>query len=278
MRDQVSQSETEPPEDRESRYFVQSLARGLDVLRCVGAATGGLSLTELAQRMQWSKGTAFRFVFTLQQLGYLEQDARTRRFRPSVRVLDLGFGCLNSLGLPERAHPYLEQLFAEAGCPVHLAVLDGADIVYVGRIADRSLTTINLYVGARLPAYCTSMGKVLLAFRPWDEVRRLHAGASLRAHTPHTLTGLEQLRFALEQIRRTGYGTTDQELELGVRSVAAPVRDRSGAVVAAVNISTAVARVDLETLHTRLAPALLRTAGRISAALGHAPETRLHPV
>ncbi len=268
MHNTVLQSVTAPAE-AESRYFVQSLAKGLELLCSFGSASPTLSLKEIAERMGWNKATAFRFAFTLQQLGYLEQDRRTKRYRPSVKVLELGFGCLGSLGLPERAHPYLEELFHDVGQPTHMAVLDGSEIVYVARVADRRLTAINLYVGCRLPAYCTSMGKVLLAYRPWEDVLRLLAGVTLQQHTPNTLASLDRLRFAFEQIRRAGYGTSDQELELGVRSAAAPVRDASGEVIAAINVSTSVARVDLEILHGRLVPRLLLAAERISAALGY---------
>lgn len=266
MRDGVLVYETTA---ESSRYFVHSLAKGLEVLRCFNRDKASLSLTELADRMGWNKATAFRFVFTLQQLGYLEQDPRTKRYRLGVKVLDLGFGYLNSMGLTERAAPYLEELFRQTGQPTHMAILDGADIVYVARRSDRRLTVINLYVGSRLPAYCTSMGKVLLAYRPWEEVQRIMAGVIMQQHTPNTITSMDRLRSALEQIRQAGYGMTDQELELGVRSAAAPIWDSSGQVIAAINISTSVARVDLDTLHTQLVPQLLQTAERISAAMGY---------
>ncbi|HAF09456.1 MAG TPA: hypothetical protein DCK98_05165 [Chloroflexi bacterium] len=256
-------------ETGDSRYMVRSLAKGLSLLLCFGRESPSLSLKELAERMGWSKGTAYRFTFTLQQLGYLDQDPTTKRYRPGVKVLDLGFGCLSSMGLTERAQSYLEELFQKTGQPVHLAVLDDADIVYVARRADRSLTTINLYVGARLPAYCTSMGKVLLAYRPREEVRRLMKGVTMRRHTPHTVTSLERLHREFEQIRRAGYGITDQELELGVHSAAAPIWDASGQVIAAVNVSTLAGRVSLEELRGRFVPRLLEAADRISIALGH---------
>lgn len=252
-----------------ARYTVRSLAKGLDMLRCFGSESPSLSLKELAERMGWNKGTAYRFAFTLQSLGYLDQDPVTKRYRPGVKVLDLGFGFLSSLGLTERAQSYLERLFRDTGQPVHIAVLDGPDIVYVARRAAQSLTTINLYVGARLPAYCTSMGKVLLAHRPWEEVRRLMAGVTMKGHTPNTVTSLAGLRGELERIRRAGYGMTDQELELGVRSIAAPIRDATGQVIAAVNVSTLTARVSLADLRTRLRPRVLAAAQQISAALGY---------
>lgn len=261
----VPQTETGP-----DRYTVRSLAKGLEVLHCFGHESPSLSLKQISERMGWSKATAYRFAFTLEQLGYLDQDPATKRYRPALKILDLGFACLSSLGLTEGAQPYLEELFARTHQPVHIAVLDGADIVYVARRADRSLTTINLYVGARLPAYCTSMGKVLLAFRPWDDVRERMKGVAMKRHTPNTVTSLPRLRTILERIRRAGYGMTDQELELGVRSVAAPIRDASGQVTAAVNVSTLTSRVSADELRARFLPRLLETARRISAALGYA--------
>lgn len=273
MPNRVSDSET-----GDSRYMVRSLAKGLELLRCFGRESPSLSLKELGERMHWTKGTAYRFAFTLQQLGYLDQDPASKRYRPGVKVLDLGFACLSSLGLSERAQSYLEELFHETGQPVHIAVLDGSDIVYVARRADRRLTTIDLYVGARLPAYCTSMGKVLLAYRPWEEVRRLMKGIVMKRHTPNTVTSLERLRGDLEQIRRAGYGMTDQELELGVRSVAAPIRDATGQVIAAVNVSTLAVRVSRDELRARLLPMTLQTARRISTALGYVARTEARAV
>lgn len=249
--------------------MVRSVAKGLALLSSFDRDRPSLALKDVSERMGWSKGTAYRFASTLVQLGYLDQDAVTKRYRPGIKVLQLGFACLSSLGLTERAQSYLEELFHETGQPVHIAVLDGSDIVYVARRADRSLTQIDLFVGARLPAYSTSMGKVLLAYRPWDEVRRLMRGVVMRQFTPNTATTLDRLRSDLAAIVRAGYGMTDQEMELGVRSVAAPIRDSSGGVIAAVNVSSLTARVTLERLQGELLPKLLDTAARISAALGH---------
>ena len=266
MLNRVSRSET-----RGARYMVRSLARGLEVLAAFDRDTPTLSLQEIAGRTGWNKGTAFRFASTLLELGYLEQDPMTKRYRPGLKVLELGFTCLSSLGLADRTQPALEQLFGETGGPVHMAVLDGADIVYVARRADRSLTQIQLFAGTRLPAYCTSMGKVLLAYRPWDEVRSLMRGVRMQPHTPTTATTIERLGADLDRIRQDGYGMTDPELELGVRSIAAPIRDANGIVVAAVNVSTLTARVGVDELRTKLLPKLLDAAAHMSAALGYAP-------
>jgi IclR family pca regulon transcriptional regulator len=253
------------------RYFIGSLARGLEIMSCFSHDSQPLSLSELARRTGWNKSVVFRYAFTLQSLGYLQQDPATKLYRPGVKVLGLGFGFLSSMGLTEHAQSHLEDLFQQTRQPTHLAVLDGSDIVYVARRADRSLTSINVYVGARLPAYCTSMGKVLLAYLPWPEVEQLLGAVPLKRHTPNTITSLGQLHEDLDRIRQRGYGSTDQELELGVRSVAAPIRDASGEVIAAVNLSTLVARVSLEELHQELLPKLLSAANKISTAHGYLP-------
>ena len=260
MQSRNSHSET-------NRYFIASLAKGLEVLSCFGAGTPSLSLKELCERMGWPKGSGFRYTFTLHELGYLDQDPVTKRYRPGVKVLGLGFDYLSSLDLTARAQAHIEELFLKTGCPTHMAVLDGPDIVYVARRSDRSLTTINLFVGARLPAYCTSMGRVLLAFRPVPEIRELLAGVNMVKHTPNTIADIDGLEVAFKEIRSRGYCMTDQELEIGVRSVAAPVRDSSGEVIASVNVSTLAARVDLQELESKVLPRLLEASAQISSAL-----------
>lgn len=272
----VVQSETSHSEI--NRYFITSLAKGLEVLNCFSASTRSLSLKELSDRMGWPNGAGFRYTYTLRRLGYLDQDPVTKRYRPGVKVLSLGFAYLSSLDLTERAQAHIEELSHETGLPTHMAVLDGSDIVYVARRAERSLTMINLFVGARLPAYCTSMGKVLLAYQPRAAVRELLAGVAMVQHTPNTITTIEALEAALEQIRLVGYGMTDQELELGIRSVAAPIRDASGEVIASVNVLTRTARVTLEDLESRILPRLLEASRQISSALGFVPGARVMAV
>ncbi len=264
MSNQVSQSETR-------RYFIASLAKGLELLNAFSNDSQPLSLKDLSERTGWSKGATFRYAFTLQHLGYLQQDPVTKRYRPGVKVLSLGFSYLSGLGLTERAQSYLEELFQATGQPCHMAILDGPDIVYVLRRADRSLTSINVYVGARLPGYCTSMGKVLLAHLPGAEARRRLASVPLRQHTPNTVTDLDRLAAEWAQIRERGYSSTDEELELGVRSIAAPIRDISGQVIAAVNVSTLAARVSREEMCAQFLPRLLSAATRISSVLGYLP-------
>jgi len=264
MRNAVSKGETKRD------YIVQSLARGLQVLRCFTPAKPRLSLQEIADQLGIPKGSAFRMVATLEALGYLKQDPETKRYRVDIGVLELGFTCLSGLGYPDVALPHLERLAHETQDSASMAVLKGLDIVYIARASIQRVMSINLSVGSRLPAYCTSMGKVLLAYLDEqaldDYFRQLGKPEKL---TPYTVTDPDQLRRHLAEIRRHGYAINDQELELGLRSAAAPVRDARGEVVAAINVSTVAARVSLAELHQEIVPKLLRCADTISAQLGY---------
>ncbi len=280
------QSTEEEPESREpearegegdgshTRYFINSLAKGFDVLSCFKEGRQAHNLTEMAEMLGWNKPTTFRFAYTLQRLGYLQQDPETKKYRLGVRVLELGFGFLSGLELPDLALPHMKDLSRLTGESVNLAILDGPDIIYVARVPTNRITVVNLHVGTRLPAYCTSMGKVLLASLPWDQVKKTMARVKLVKHTPNTVGSLDEMKKSLDLIRELGYAITDQELEMGVRSAAAPVRNATGTVVASVNISTAAAQVSLDDLVDRMVPPLLKCAEAISSSLGYIPRPR----
>lgn len=239
--------------------FVQSLERGLAVIRAFSAERPRPTLSEVARHTNMTRATARRFLITLQELGYVSTDGKTFVLRPSV--LQLGYAYLSSFSVAEIAQDHLESLADQLHESCSASVLDGEDVVYVARSSTNRIMTIGLSVGARLPAYCTSMGRVLLA--GLDEVdldRYLHA-ADLRPRTDRTITDPKRLRAEIELVRGQGWCLIDQELEDGVRSVAAPVHDGSGRVVAAINTSAHAARVTLDTLRTQFLPAL-RTCGR----------------
>lgn len=221
--------------------FVQSLARGLAVIRAFDAEHAELTLSEVARRAEVSRAAAGRFLRTLDQLGYVRSDGRLFRLTP--RVLELGFSYLSALSLPEIAQPYLERLSHELDESVSAAVLDGDDIVYVARVATRRIMSVGITIGTRFPAQQTSMGRVLLA-------------AADASYAP--------------EVRAAGWALVDQELEPGLRAVAAPVRDRTGEVVAAVNVSTSAARTNLGHMREAYVPALLRATAAIEREL-HAP-------
>jgi IclR family pca regulon transcriptional regulator len=244
--------------------FVQSLERGLAVIQSFDAEHPDLTLSEVAARTGLTRATARRLLLTLGQLGYVSSNGR--RFSLTPRVLDLGYAYLSSLNVQQIAQPYLEALSDRVHESVSVTVLDGADIVYVARVPTKRIMTISLGLGSRLPAYCTSMGRVLLAELGPDELAAALPG-SLERHTEHTVTTSAELAVVLKQVRAQGWALVDQELEMGLRSVAAPLRDASGRAVAAMNVSTQVARTSVDQLHEDVVPDLVATAGRISEAL-----------
>jgi IclR family pca regulon transcriptional regulator len=235
--------------------------------------TPELSLTEIVGRTDIPKATAFRMLCTLCDAGMLEHDEASRRYRVGPHALDLGTAFLQALRLPSIAAPYLERLAGECMESASAAILDGAQVVYVARAATRRWMSVNLQVGSRLPAYCTSMGRIMLAYRPWTEVRALLARTPLVAYTPKTVTDLDRLAEILAAARATGYAVNDEELEIGLRSAAAPVMAAPGQASAAINVSAPSSRVSLDALVEEFVPRLVRTAEDISAVLRRAAGT-----
>ncbi|MGW4961167.1 IclR family transcriptional regulator [Nonomuraea sp. NPDC004186] len=244
---------------------VQSLARGLAVIRAFSATDPELTLSQVARATGLSRAAARRFLLTLEDLGYVRSDGRLFSLTP--RVLELGYAYLSSLSLPEVADPHLERLAAEVHESASVAVLDGEDVVYVARVATARIMRVTINIGTRFPAYCTSMGRVLLAALPPDELDAYLEGASLRRLTSHTIVLPAALRAELGKVRGRGWAMVDQELEEGLRSIAAPIRDRSGRTVAAVNVSTHASRTTLQAARRDLLPPLLATAAKIEADL-----------
>lgn len=246
-----------------SGEFVQSLARGLAVIRAFDADHAELSLSEVARRADVTRAAARRFLHTLVGLGYVRSDGRLFALTP--RVLELGFSYLSSLSLPEILQPHLETLSREVGESVSAAVLDGADIVYIARVPARRIMSVRITIGTRFPAYATSMGRVLLAALPASA--RDGALAHLEPLTERTTTDAVQLSAALDRVAAQGWALVDGELEPGLRSVAVGVPDRSGTIVAAINVSTSATRDSVDHLVDRYLPALQTTAARVAAEL-----------
>jgi IclR family pca regulon transcriptional regulator len=250
----------------------QSLERGLAILSAFTTARPVLGVSELAREVGLNRSTTHRYVATLAALGYLEQDASTRRYRLGPRVVNLGFSALSSMDLREVAAPHLQQLSDETGHTVNMAVLDGVDIVYIDRCRSsrqgQREIDLNLHVGSRLPAYCTSMGKVLLAFLPPDRLAETLGRVEFVRRGPNTLASRSALAAELERVRADGLAVNNEELAYGLRSIAAPVRSQSGEVTAAINLAAHRSMVSLEELLAKLGPALRRTAAEISARLG----------
>jgi IclR family pca regulon transcriptional regulator len=270
-----SKSAPEPtwsvPSLREPRYS-QSLERGLAILGCFTPERPVLGIADIADDLGMSRSTTHRYVITLVALGYLEQGA-SRKYRLGLRVTDLGMSALNSTGLREHSHPYLEELRQRASYTVNLAVLDGAEILYVDRARSfrrgQSKIDLGLHPGSRLPAYCTSMGKLLLANLPENEQRELIADMKLTKRGPNTITSKKALRDELDGIREESFAVNDQELAPELHSIAAPVRNEAREVVAAVNLAADSSMISLAELVDALGPHLVSTADRISARLGY---------
>ncbi|MFE3280292.1 IclR family transcriptional regulator C-terminal domain-containing protein [Nocardia sp. NPDC059239] len=246
-------------------HYVQSLERGLAVITAFDARNTLLTLSDVARRTGLTRAAARRFLLTLADLGYVQTDGK--RFALTARVLELGYSYLSSLSLPEVAQPHLEQLSSEVDESSSVSVLDGADIVYVGRVAVSRIMSVRIDIGTRFPAYATSMGHVLLAGLRVGELDDYLAAVTLRALTPRTTVDPAVLRAELETVRIQGYSIVDQELEEGLRSVAAPVRDHTGATVAAVNLATQASRYSVARIRSELVPPLLSAAGRIEVDL-----------
>jgi len=245
--------------------FVQSLERGLMVLRCFSREDAALTLSEVAVLTGLTRAAARRFLLTLEQLGYVSVDGRRFSLRP--KVLELGYTYLSSLGLPAIAEPYLEALVDRIHESSSVAVLDGNDVVYVSRIPTKRIMTISLAVGSRLPAYATSMGRVLLGGLTDRQLDDYLAGVELRPLTARTVTDAERLRTLVQAAAAQGWSMVDQELEEGVRSVSAPLKGRSGRVLAAMNVSAHASRVTIDRLRQEIAPQVRDTARAISAEL-----------
>ncbi|WP_217166633.1 IclR family transcriptional regulator C-terminal domain-containing protein [Streptomyces sp. AC512_CC834] len=246
-------------------YFVKSFERGLAVIRAFDAEHPALTLSEVARASELTRAAARRFLLTLADLGYVHTDGR--RFRLTPRVLELGYSYLAGFTLPQIAEPHLEQLVAQVRESSSLCVLDGDDVVYVARVPTSRIMTASITVGTRFPAHLTSVGRVILAALPDAEVDIRLARADLRPHTARTLASADALRAELRRVRRQGYALVDQELEDGLRSVAAPVRDRDGEVVAGVNIAVHAGRNSVDSVRRDLLPHLLATVARIDADL-----------
>lgn len=260
--------------------FVVSLARGIEIIRAFASADAttslalsnfrladALTLSEVAARTGLARAVVRRFLYTLAELGYVTTDGKY--FRLTAKILELGFAYLSSFSLPKIAERFLEEVTLETKESSSASVLDGHEIVYVARVQTRRIMSISLGIGSRLPAFCTSMGRVLLAHLQADELDRYLKNAKFTRFTEKTICDPESLRKELVTVTKQGFALVDQELELGLRSLAVPVFAGGAKAVAAINIGTQVARTPKNELGQRFLPVLRKAAKSISACLGH---------
>ncbi len=243
--------------------FIEALARGLEVIRAFGPRRPSMSLSEVAAAARLARPTARRMLLTLEELGYVRSEQGTFALTP--RVLELGMAYIGATNMWDMARPHMEQLVGRTGESSSLAQLDGSDIVYVARVAVPKIITIAVTIGTRFPALQTSLGKALLASLAPDELERVLAEPSRSGITPLWKPDVDERDRVLREVRERGWSLTDEHLAPGIRSIAAPVRDGTNRVVAALNISVHAAETSIETLTGQYLPLLLQTAAAISA-------------
>jgi IclR family pca regulon transcriptional regulator len=245
--------------------FVLSLARGLKVIEAFDTRREGLTVADVARHTGFSRAAARRLLLTLELLGYAE--ARGRVFRLKTSILNLGFSYLSSSSLPAIAQPVLEALTEVLHESSSMSVLDGDQIVYVARSATKRVMSIGVAVGTRLPAFCTSMGRVMLAALPAEEFAAFLERVELRAFTPRTVTDKSRFAEVIKRVASDGYALVDEELELGLRSIGVPVTAADGHVAAAINVGVHAARFSTEEMIQRILPHLRKSAQSLGRSI-----------
>lgn len=260
----MADHDEEQEEGAWKRDHVQSLERGLAIIRCLGGAPE-LTLAEVAQRASVTRPAARRFLLTLERLGYVARGERG--YYLLARTLELGYAYLSSHSLPQIVHPHIQKLAYELDESVGVTILDRLSIVYIARATISRLVGATISVGSTLPAYCTSAGRVLLSGVSPQRLDEYLREAKLESLAPRTITTKERLREEVARAKKQGWYLIDQEIEKGVRSIAAPLRDAGGQIIAAVNVSSYSTRVTLETLNRKFLPRILETTQAIEAEL-----------
>lgn len=255
------------PRPRRADSSVQSVGRSLAVLEELALARGPMRLIDLSAKLGLHKSTVFRLLATLEAYGYVEQDPETGRYGVGVRLLEVGGAALEKTPLLTASRSALETLMRETGETVNLGVLQGAEVLILEKVESENSIRMSIPVGRRSPAYCTAIGKVLLAHDP-QACSGLLGAASLPRYTPNTITQPDLLREHLARVADLGYGLDEEEQMPGARCIAAPVRNHTGRVLAAVSVSGTTVRISPERL-TELIPLVQAAARSISARLGH---------
>lgn len=240
-------------------------AKGLRVIEAFGEMQPRLSIADVAKMTGLDRATARRCLLTLSELGYADYDGKFFTLTP--RILRLGHAYLSATPLPHIVQPLLDRLSEEVGQSASVSVLDGAEVVYVARASQRRVMSINLMAGSRLPAYCASMGRVLLAFLPPDQAKDLLEQSQRQKNTPHTLVEVEELMDELQRVRAQGYAVINQELELGLCSIAVPLYDARGRVIAAINIGAPAAQIAANEMADRFLKPLQKVAADLRPML-----------
>ncbi|MGC1304839.1 MAG: IclR family transcriptional regulator C-terminal domain-containing protein [Caulobacteraceae bacterium] len=258
----VEELDDEAPE---SGTFITALARGLSVMRAFTSQSQHLTLADVARIVNLPRASVRRCLLTLQALGYVE--SRDRYFSLSPRVLTIAQAYLTSSVLPRVSQSFLERLSEQIGESCSISILNGQDVIYVARSARKRMASLHREVGTQLPAHCTSMGRVLLAALPEAELQAFLEQVTLTRYTPSTVTSPSKLAAVIKRVAKDGFCVVDEELEVNLRAIAVPVRNASGAVVGAINVSTQAARTSRQTMLDVYLPQMLQTAAELRPLL-----------
>lgn len=250
-------------------YWVDALAQGLAVLHAFDDDRPALTLSEIAARLGWSRTKPFRFVHTLEKMGYLVREESGHAFRLTSMSMQLGYAYLRRVPLVELAQPVLDRLRTAIGASVHLAILERKELVYIAQARVQLPTAINIHVGSRLPAYATSIGRILLAYQPSEALDDIIGVDPLPAWTSKSTVDPALLRRGLATARELGFVFNDGEFQEGIRSIAAPVFDGRGNAVAGVNATATSYVFDDDRIQAQIIPAVRRAADELSRSLGH---------
>jgi DNA-binding IclR family transcriptional regulator len=250
-------------------YVVQSVDRALDILESFDFSAEELGVTELAHKLNLHKNNVFRLLATLEVRGYIEQDRKSGNYRLGIKTFEIANVFLHHLGLRRQARPILEELVNKCDETANLAILDGSDVIYVLMHETGQTVRIVLRLGQRLPAHCTAAGKAQLAFESADRLQLLFKDTPLRKLTENTIVSPAALREHLREVAKVGFALDNEEFELGVRCLAAPVRDYSHKVVASVGLSGPLSRFSMERIEKELVPLVKEAGEKISERLGY---------
>ncbi|NVK45392.1 MAG: helix-turn-helix domain-containing protein [Rhodobacteraceae bacterium] len=244
---------------------ISSLAKGLRVLECFGAEAPKLSITDVSKMTGLDRATSRRCLLTLHAEGYADYDGKFFTLTP--RTLRLGMGAISSLPLPQIVQPWLDQLTEQIGQSCSVSILDGTEIVYLARAAQKRVMSIGLMPGSRLPAHCTSMGRILLGALPTTEARAIVEASDLSPRTKFSVTDPEEVMKRIEEAHAQGYAINDQEVEIGLRSIAVPLVDGQGRIVAALNTGMAATQDKAQALLPTYLPRLLKVQSGLRRVL-----------
>ncbi len=247
------------------RDYVNSFARGLEVIRVFSRTQPKMTLSDVARSTDMTRATVRRFLLTLVREGYVYTDGKYFSLKP--KVLELGYSALSSMGIWEVAQPIMSDLAASLEESCFAAVLEGDSVIYTARASSKRFMNVGISVGSRVPANCVSSGRVLLAALPEEEFLKYLDEADLTKFTPNTITSKVKLKSEIEEVRLQGWSIVDQELEVGLRSISVPIKDAAGEVVAALNVPCPSSRITYEQMRTRVLTELMAASSRITAGL-----------